>query len=134
MDQRHWQEALSSHTKLISCFWSAVCVCVSQFSLSYLTYIQHATTVFTQPALSGFTIQASIFGSLDTQVSAFCSLVPRPHPPRCILLFVPPFSFNFDFQKKKKKKKKNGKKSLVAWSFLSDFRTRNRKTTLRGLK
>ena len=48
---------LLDHTKLISCFWSA---CGSIFS-SYLTYvisIQHATTVFTQPALSGFTIQA----------------------------------------------------------------------------
>ena len=110
MDQRHWQEALSSHTKLISCFWSAVCVCVSQFSLSYLTYIQHATTVFTQPALSGFTIQASIFGSLDTQVSAFCSLVPRPHSTMHYAVCAP-FSFNFGFQKKKEKK------SLVAWSF-----------------
>ena len=31
--------------------------------------IQHATTVFTQPALSGFTNQASIFWILDTQLS-----------------------------------------------------------------
>ena len=28
------------------------------------------------------------FSSLDTQLSVFCSLVPRPQPPQCILLFV----------------------------------------------
>ena len=33
--------------------------------------IQHATTVFTQPALSGFTNQASIFWILDTQLSVY---------------------------------------------------------------
>ena len=70
----------------------------------------HATTLFTQPALSGFTIQV---GFLDTQVSAFCSLVPRPHPPRYILLFVHHFLSTLVFEKIKK--------CLVAWSFLSDL-------------
>ena len=111
---------------LVRCVCVCVCVCVCQFSLSYLTYIQHATTVFTQPALSGFTIQASIFGSLDTQVSAFCSLVPRPHSTMHYAVCAP-FSFNFGFQKKKEKKPGG----LVI--FQVTFRTRNRKTTLCGL-
>ena len=63
-------------TKLISYFWS-----------SYLTYIidvisiQHATTVFTQPGTQW--LHHPYFATLDTQLSAFCSL-PRPHPPQCI--------------------------------------------------
>ena len=92
---------------------------VGQFSLSYLTYVircnqfQHATTMFTQPVLIVFTIQASIFGSLDTQVSAFCSLVPRPHPPIAFCCLYTIF-FQLWFLKKLKKR-------LVAWSFLSDL-------------
>ena len=34
---------------------------VGQFYLTYIISIPHETTVFTQPVLSGFTIQASIF-------------------------------------------------------------------------
>jgi len=79
---------------------------------------QHATTVFTQPALRGSPSKPLYFSSLDTQVSAFCSLVSRPHPPRCIFAVCTPFSFNFDFRKKIKKKKK---KSLVAWSLLCNL-------------
>ena len=96
--------------------------CVGQFSLSYLTYVircnqfQHATTVFTQPPLSGFTIQASIFW---LQLSAFFSLVPRTHPLHCILLFVHHFLYHFGFWKKTTTTTK--KKRLVAWSFLSDL-------------
>ena len=42
----------------------------------------YTTTVFTQTALSGFTIQVSIFRC--TQLSTFCSLMPPPHSPWCI--------------------------------------------------
>ena len=65
---------------------------------------KHPTTVFTQPALSAFTIQASIFWLLGY---TFCSLVPRPHPPQCILLFVHHFLSTLVSRKKK---------NLVAWS------------------
>ena len=111
---------LLGHTKLISCFCSARHA--GQFSLSYLTYvisIQHATTVFslfTQPAFSGFTIQASarwIVLSPDlTLCDAFCCLYTQ-------------LSFNFGFRKKKKKKKPSG---LVIFKWLV-----GRKTTSRGL-
>ena len=81
-------------------FLFLVCVCVwgggggggnggmGQFSLSYLTYV---------------IIQASIFGSLDTQVSAFCILVPRPNPPPCSLLFVHHVLSTLVSEKRKKK-------------------------------
>ena len=43
------------HTKL-------TLICMHQFSLSYLSnQFQHVTTLFTQHALSGFTIQAFTF-------------------------------------------------------------------------
>ena len=69
--------------------------------------IQHATTVFIQPALSGFIIQ---FGSLDTQLSALVL-----SPPQCILLLVHHFLSSLVSEQQQQKK------SLVAWSFLSDF-------------
>ena len=44
--------------------------------------------MFTQPTLSGFIIQASIFGYLEAQISVFCNLVPRPQPSGYFLLLV----------------------------------------------
>ena len=52
------------------------------------------------------------FGSLDTQVSAFCSHVPRPHPLQCILLFVGHF---LSFQNNNNNKKPGG---LVIFKWL----------------
>ena len=42
--------------------------------------------------------------SPDTQLSAFSSLVPRPHPSTMHFAVCIPFSFHFGFSKKKKKK------------------------------
>ena len=57
------------------------------------------TTVFIQPALSGFPILVFYILAvyMYTYVSVFCSLVPQHH-------LLTPFSFHFGFQKKKRKK------------------------------
>jgi len=49
-------------------------MCGSIWCLTYVNSIQHATTVFTKPAFSGFTIQASLLWLLkiDEQMSTFC--------------------------------------------------------------
>ena len=114
------------HTNLISCFWS----CAGQFSLSYLTYAircnQMQSDVISLACNHSSACNHSVyttctqwlhhlyFGSLDIQLSAFCSLVPRPHPSQCILLFVHHFLSTLVFEKKKKKQS-------GAWSFLSDL-------------
>ena len=108
------------HTKLISCFWSA-CTCGSIFSElldlgNRCNSIQHSTTVFTQPVLNGFTIQASIFWLPGyTRVCILWSC-PQTSPSTMHYAVCTPFSLNFGFRKKKRKKK-----SLVAWSFFSDL-------------
>ena len=81
---------------------------MGQFSLSDLTYVIRCSQQWMQPqCLHNLHSVASpskpiYFGSSDTQVSAFCSLVPRPanvtlHDAFCCLYTV---SFNFGFQKK----------------------------------
>ena len=97
-------------TKIIFCFWST---CRSIFS--ELLYLCNQYSACNHNVYTTCT-QWLHHPSLYILVSAFCSLVSRPHLPQCILLFVHHFLSNFGFQKKKKKKKKPG--GLVSFKWL----------------
>ena len=119
MDQSHWQEVLSSHTKLISCFWSA---CGS--NLLWATWLTFST-------------QPQCLHSLHSVASPSKPLYLAPwiHKYLHFVVLSPDLTL-YDalcclytiFFRFRKKKKPGG---LVI--FQVTFRTRNRKTTLRGL-
>ena len=87
------------HIKLISCFWS---VCGSIFSELLDLCNQYSACSHSVDTTCTQWLHRPSFGSFDTRFSAFCSLVSKPYPPQCILLFVYHFLSTLVSGKKKK--------------------------------